>query len=84
MLVISRKSNETIKIGNNIEIKIISIDKNQVKIGIEAPNSITILRGELIEKIKEENKKASKLLNKQILLNEIKKVFKWKKKHLQK
>jgi carbon storage regulator len=76
MLVISRKSNETIKIGNNIEIKIISIDKNQVKIGIEAPNSITILRGELIEKIKEENKKASKLLNKQILLNEIKKVFK--------
>jgi carbon storage regulator len=76
MLVISRKINETIKIGNNIEIKIISIDKNQVKIGIEAPSNITILRGELIEKIKEENKKASKLLNKQTLLNEIKKVFK--------
>jgi len=84
MLVISRRVNETIKIGNNVEIKIISIDKNQVKIGIEAPNNITILRGELIEKIKEENKKASKLLNKQTLLNEIKKVFKWKKKHLQK
>ena len=76
MLVISRRVNETIKIGNNVEIKIISIDKNQVKIGIEAPNNITILRGELIEKIKEENKKASKLLNKQTLLNEIKKVFK--------
>ena len=76
MLVISRRVNETIKIGNNVEIKIISIDKNQVKIGIDAPNNITILRGELIEKIKEENKKASKLLNKQTLLNEIKKVFK--------
>jgi carbon storage regulator len=60
MLVISRKINEKIKIGENIEIVIVSIDKNQVKIGIEAPRNLTILRSELIENIKEENIKAAK------------------------
>ncbi len=69
MLVISRKLNEKIKIGENIEIYIISIDKNQVKIGIEAPKEVTILRGELIESIKEENKKAVKSINIENLKN---------------
>jgi carbon storage regulator len=58
MLVISRKINDKIKIGNDIEITIVSIDKNQVKIGIDAPKNLTILRGELIEQITEENRKA--------------------------
>ena len=60
MLVISRKIGEKIKIGENIEIIILSIDKNQVKIGIEAPKNISILRSELIEEIKKENLKAAK------------------------
>ena len=58
MLVISRKIGEKIKIGDDIEVFIISIDKNQVKLGIEAPKEITILRSELIEDIKKENIKA--------------------------
>jgi carbon storage regulator len=72
MLVISRKINEKIKIGDNIEIVIVSIDKNQVKIGIEAPKNLTILRSELLENIKEQNIKASK---QNIDIKEISKVF---------
>jgi carbon storage regulator len=60
MLVISRKENERIKIGDDIEIVIVEIGKGQVKIGIEAPKNVHILRSELLEEIKEENKKASK------------------------
>ncbi len=63
MLVIGRKTNEKINIGNNIEIVILSIDKNQVKIGINAPKNITILRGELIENIKKENIKAAQKIS---------------------
>jgi len=60
MLVISRKENQRIKIGDNIEIVIVSIDKNQVKIGIEAPRDVQILRSELLDEIKKENIKATK------------------------
>jgi len=60
MLVISRKENQKIKIGDNIEIVVVSIDKNQVKIGIEAPKEVQILRSELLEDIKNENIKANK------------------------
>jgi carbon storage regulator len=60
MLVISRKEDQKIKIGDDIEIVIVSIDKNQVKIGINAPKEIQILRSELLEEIKKENIKAVK------------------------
>ncbi|NPA88213.1 carbon storage regulator CsrA [Caminibacter pacificus] len=60
MLVISRKEDQRIKIGDDIEIVIVSIEKNQVKIGIEAPRDVQILRSELIDEIKKENIKANK------------------------
>jgi len=69
MLVISRKINEKIKIGNDIEITIVSIDKNQVKIGIEAPKNVTILRSELIDQITNENKKAAQKIDIDTLKN---------------
>ncbi len=58
MLVVTRKKGESILIGDNIELKITKIDDSSVKIAIEAPRDITILRKEVFEKVKEENKKA--------------------------
>jgi len=58
VLVISRKTDETILLGDDIEIKVISVDNNTVKLGISAPKDISILRKEIYEKIKEENIKA--------------------------
>ena len=59
MLILSRKLNESIVIGDNITLKIVSIDKGVVKLGIEAPSSVTILREELIKAVEESNKEAS-------------------------
>lgn len=61
MLVLSRKSNETIKIGDDIEIRILEVKGDTVRIGIEAPKSIDILRGELVLSISESNTEATAL-----------------------
>ncbi|MBT5017590.1 MAG: carbon storage regulator [Planctomicrobium sp.] len=47
MLVITRKTNEEIIIGDNIVLKVISNGNGRVKIGIEAPQSVRIARGEI-------------------------------------
>lgn len=60
MLVLTRKNGETIKIGDDIEITIVSAKSDQVKIGIKAPKNIEILRKEIYEQIQEENQQASK------------------------
>ena len=49
MLVLTRKCDETIKIGEDIIIKVIHTGRGTVKLGIEAPSCIRVLRGELIE-----------------------------------
>lgn len=60
MLVLNRKSNEEIRIGKDIVIKIISTSENNVKLGIEAPVETAILRGELYHNVKENIIMASK------------------------
>jgi len=47
MLVLSRKETETIKIGDEIEITIVRVSGDRVRVGIQAPNDMVILRGEL-------------------------------------
>ena len=67
MLVLARKLDESIVIGDNITIKVISIDKGSVKLGIDAPKDVCIIRNELLEDIKDLNIAASKEQNKDIL-----------------
>ncbi|MDF1874927.1 carbon storage regulator CsrA [Sulfurimonas sp. SAG-AH-194-I05] len=55
MLVLARKLNESIVIGDNITLKVISIDKGIVKLGIDAPRDISIIRNELLLEVKESN-----------------------------
>jgi len=47
MLVLSRKTGETIQIGNNVTITVLGVQGGVVKIGINAPRDVRILRGEL-------------------------------------
>ncbi len=60
MLVLSRKANESIIIGKDIEIKILGIEDGKVKLGIEAPRGLEIYRKEIYVEIEEENITASK------------------------
>lgn len=61
MLVLTRKLNEGIMLGEDICIKILSIEDGKVKIGIEAPKEIEIHRQEIFEAIKDENIKATQI-----------------------
>ena len=47
MLVLSRKCDTAVRIGSNIEVKVLSIRNRQVKLGIDAPRSVRIWRDEL-------------------------------------
>ncbi len=59
MLVLSRKKNQGIIIGDNIELTIIEIQGDQVRIGIKAPKNVSIYRKEIFLEIQDENKKAA-------------------------
>lgn len=58
MLIITRKKGESLMIGDDIEITVSKLDDGSVKLGINAPKDVTILRKELYEAIKKENKEA--------------------------
>ena len=59
MLVLTRKLNEKIRVGDDIVVTIIQIDKGSVKIGFEAPENVAIYRDEVYEKIQNEDRNAA-------------------------
>ena len=59
MLVLTRKENQSIMIGDDIEIKVLDLKENQVKIGIIAPRSVTVHRREVYLAIQAENAEAA-------------------------
>lgn len=58
MLALSRKKNEAIVINNNVEITVLEIKGDQVKIGISAPKEVPVYRKEVYVQIQEANKEA--------------------------
>ncbi|OGV39913.1 MAG: carbon storage regulator [Lentisphaerae bacterium GWF2_45_14] len=83
MLILTRKSNESIIIGNNILIKVLKVQGNQVHIGIEAPRELSVYRQEIYEQIRKENENAvqanissqDKIKQLEENLNNLKKLF---------
>lgn len=59
MLVLSRKSNESIMIGANVEIIVLGVEGDNVKLGIRAPKEVDIYRKEIYMAIQEENRAAA-------------------------
>ncbi|MFZ1082058.1 MAG: carbon storage regulator CsrA [Candidatus Kryptoniota bacterium] len=65
MLVLTRKLGEVIKIGDKIKVVVVSIDGRSVKLGVEAPDDVSVHREEVYKKIAAENKSASAQLDKE-------------------
>jgi carbon storage regulator len=59
MLVLSRKLNQSIMIGDDVEIIIVSVDREQVKLGIKAPREIAVHRSEVYQEIQRANETAA-------------------------
>ena len=78
MLALSRKKNDALIINNNIEITVLEIKGEQVKLGISAPKEIPIYRKEVYIQIQEANKEAGKKMqemNKEVNLETVKGEF---------
>ncbi|MCK8602383.1 carbon storage regulator CsrA [Desulfoferrobacter suflitae] len=58
MLVLTRKTGESIRIGDDIEIVITAVEQNKVRVGIRSPRHIPVHREELYRKMRQENRKA--------------------------
>ena len=74
MLILDRKENQSIMIGENIEVTIISVKGDHAKVGINAPKDIKVYRKELYDEIQQANIEASKV--KADSLKQIDKLFK--------
>jgi carbon storage regulator len=59
MLVLTRKLGESIRIGDDIVVKVVDLDSRHVKLGIDAPKSVSVNRQEIYERIQKENRAAS-------------------------
>ncbi len=77
MLVLSRKPNESIIIGDYVEIKVVEVRGEQVKLGITAPRDIPVHRKEIYESIHSQNKSAANPITEN--MDKLSKLFKKKK-----
>lgn len=59
MLVLARKTNESIMIGDDIEVVVVDIKGDQVKLGIRAPKTVSVHRTEVYREIQNQNREAA-------------------------
>ena len=59
MLVLSRKTNESIVIDGNVTVSVLRVDNDNVRIGIEAPKEVNVMRYEIYEEIRKNNQMAA-------------------------
>ena len=60
MLILTRRTNETLMIGDDIKITVLNVKGNQVRIGIDAPNNIAVHREEIYQLIQHEKQQGKK------------------------
>ncbi len=61
MLVLTRRTGESIRIGDEVSVRVVDIQGNQVRLAIEAPREIPVHREEVYQVVRDENVKAAKL-----------------------
>ncbi|HUW41479.1 MAG TPA: carbon storage regulator CsrA [Rectinemataceae bacterium] len=71
MLILSRRVNERIVIGDNIVVSVVEVRGDQVKLGIEAPREVKVFRQEVYDAIQEENRRAAAASGMQLPLIDI-------------
>lgn len=59
MLILTRKKNQSLRIGDDIILTVVDVQGDQIRLGISAPKNVTILRQELYEAVKDSNKQAA-------------------------
>jgi carbon storage regulator len=60
MLVLTRRTGERVRIGEDVEVVIVSVRGDQVRLGIAAPRRIAVSRAELLEQVRDENRAAAR------------------------
>ena len=71
MLILSRRVNEKIVIGDDVIVSVVEVRGDQVKLGIEAPRNVKVFRQEVFDAIQEENKMAAAASGMQLPLMDI-------------
>lgn len=64
MLILARKKNQSVRIGEDIVVTILEVQGDQVRLGFDAPRAVTVLRQEVYEAVEKSNKQAASMLNK--------------------
>jgi len=67
VLVLTRRKGEALVLGDDVEITVLEVSRHQVKLGVQAPRSVSVYRKEIYEKVREANRAAASSSDSQVL-----------------